>query len=118
MGNLQGKQTKLPFCIIYGTEPEPLFKDKSLTFDFFQYFIFIVGAVDPADMSSHKPAEQLSTDDYFRKNGEFRVWLRKHRDLYFDTLDASEARKVRQDKQRSSRDPVCHCRSRLSAPSS
>ncbi|KAJ2490757.1 hypothetical protein IWW37_002860 [Coemansia sp. RSA 2050] len=37
--------------------------------------------------------EQISTDDYFRLNAPFRLWLRKEKHLYFDELSSSEARR-------------------------
>ncbi|KAJ2412916.1 hypothetical protein GGI10_003391 [Coemansia sp. RSA 2530] len=37
--------------------------------------------------------EQISTDDYFRLNAPFRLWLRKEKHLYFDELSSDEARR-------------------------
>ncbi|KAI9279664.1 hypothetical protein BY458DRAFT_532120 [Sporodiniella umbellata] len=42
--------------------------------------------------SSRETIEPISEDDYFEKATEFRLWLKEHKDLYFDELSSKDAR--------------------------
>ena len=39
------------------------------------------------------PSEQLTDDDYFRRNAEFQHWLLEDKGIFFDSLPSEEARK-------------------------
>lgn len=40
------------------------------------------------------PFESITSDDYFKKTVEFNLWLRKERDITFDTLTSKESRSL------------------------
>eukprot|EP01138_Halocafeteria_seosinensis_P002021 gb/GECG01002070.1/.p1 GENE.gb/GECG01002070.1/~~gb/GECG01002070.1/.p1 ORF type:complete len:223 (+),score=51.26 gb/GECG01002070.1/:1-669(+) len=52
----------------------------------------IEGEGESSEATAPKDVSPISRDDYFLKNPEFRVWLKKAKDIVFDDLDAAEAR--------------------------
>ncbi|KAG1474796.1 hypothetical protein G6F56_000131 [Rhizopus delemar] len=42
--------------------------------------------------SSRKEVQPIDEDDYFEKATEFRLWLKEHKDRYFDELNSKDAR--------------------------
>ena len=55
-------------------------------------------SIESTDLKSSPPIlNEISNDDYFNKNEEFRVWIKLYKNITFESLSSDEARKYFND---------------------